>query len=51
MSTIAELLARKRQVLERLKEHRLGQHERTEPEHLLSKIDTALDLLQPWPKQ
>jgi hypothetical protein len=44
MTTIANLLARKRVLLERLQENP-GPNERGEIERLLGQIDTALDLL------
>jgi hypothetical protein len=44
MTTLAKLLARKRQLLERLQEDP-GQHERDEIERQLEEIDTALNLL------
>lgn len=44
MTTLAKLLARKQQLLERLQENP-GPHERDEIERLLAEIDTALDLL------
>jgi hypothetical protein len=45
MSTLANLLARKQQLLERL-EAGPGPNERVEIEGLLAQIDTALDLLE-----
>jgi hypothetical protein len=45
MSTLANLLARKQQLLERL-ETGPGPNERAEIEGLLAQIETALDLLQ-----
>jgi len=45
MTTIANLLARKQQLLERLQESNLGNYERAEIERLLAQIDTALELL------
>ena len=44
MTTLAKLLARKRQLLERLQEDP-GQHERDEIERQLQEIDMALNLL------
>ena len=44
MTTVANLLARKQLLLERLQENP-GQHERDEIERLLAQIDIALDLL------
>jgi hypothetical protein len=44
MTSIANLLARKQQLLERLHEGQ-GPHERDEIERLLAQIDTALNLL------
>jgi hypothetical protein len=44
MTTVANLLARKQQLLERLQENP-GPHERDEIERLLAQIDTALHLL------
>jgi hypothetical protein len=44
MTTAAKLLARKRQLLDRLQEGP-GPHERDEIERLLAEIDTALNLL------
>jgi hypothetical protein len=44
MTTLAKLLARKRQLLERLQEDP-GQHERDEIERQLEEIDTALSFL------
>ena len=44
MTTLAKLLARKQQLLERLQEDP-GQHERDEIERQLEEIDTALNLL------
>jgi hypothetical protein len=44
MTTVANLLARKQQLLERLQEDP-GPHERDEIERLLVQIDTALNLL------
>ena len=43
MTTVANLLARKQMLLERLENS--GPRERDEVEHLLRQIDTALDLL------
>jgi hypothetical protein len=45
MTTLANLLARKQQLLERLQENP-GPNERDEIERLLEQIDTALDLLE-----
>jgi uncharacterized protein Yka (UPF0111/DUF47 family) len=45
MTTLANLLARKQQLLERLQENP-GPNEREEIERLLEQIDTALDLLE-----
>jgi len=45
MTTLADLLARKQQLLERLQED-VGPNEREEIERLLQQIDTALDLLE-----
>jgi hypothetical protein len=45
MTTVANLLARKQQLLERLQENP-GPHERDEIERLLARIDTALDYLE-----
>jgi hypothetical protein len=44
MTTVAKLLARKQQLLERLQESP-GANERDEIERLLAQIDTALNLL------
>lgn len=44
MTTLAKLLARKQQLLERLKENP-GSHERDEIERQLEEIDTALNFL------
>jgi hypothetical protein len=44
LTTLAKLLARKQQLLERLQEDP-GQHERDEIERQLEEIDTALNLL------
>jgi hypothetical protein len=44
MTTLAKLLARRQQLLERLQEDP-GQHERDEIERQLEEIDTALNLL------
>jgi len=44
MTTVANLLARKQLLLERLQENP-GPHERDEIERLLAQIDTALGLL------
>ncbi len=44
MTTVANLLARKQMLLERLQENP-GPHERDEIECLLAQIDIALDLL------
>jgi hypothetical protein len=44
MTTVANLLARKQALLERLQENP-GEHERNEIERLVEQIDTALDLL------
>jgi hypothetical protein len=46
MTTVAKLLARKQQLLQRLQEDDLGPHERDEIERLLSEIDTALNSLE-----
>jgi len=43
MTTVAKLLARKQQLLQRLQEDDLGPHERDEIERLLSEIDKALN--------
>jgi hypothetical protein len=45
MTTVARLLARKQQLLERLQESP-GQHERDEIKRLLAEIDSALDSLE-----
>ena len=45
MATVAKLLARKRQLLDRLREDP-GPNERAEIERLLADIDAALDLLE-----
>jgi hypothetical protein len=45
MTTLANLLARKQKLLERLQENP-GPHERKEIEGLMAQIDTALDLLE-----
>jgi hypothetical protein len=45
MTTIANLLARKQQLLERLQETNLGEHERAEIKRLMAQVDTALGLL------
>ena len=45
MTTAANLLARKQQLLDRLQEGP-GPHERDEIERLLAHIDTALNLLE-----
>jgi hypothetical protein len=45
MTTVANLLARKQQLLERLQENP-GPNEREEIDRLLEQIDTALDLLE-----
>jgi uncharacterized protein Yka (UPF0111/DUF47 family) len=45
MTTLANLLARKQQLLERLQEDP-GPNEREEIERLLEQIDNALDLLE-----
>jgi hypothetical protein len=44
MTTVAKLLARKQQLLDRLQENP-GANERDEIERVLAQIDTALDLL------
>jgi hypothetical protein len=44
MTTVAKLLARKQQLLERLRENP-GPNERDEIERLLAQVDTALNLL------
>ncbi|MHC4053363.1 hypothetical protein [Bradyrhizobium sp. 25ACV] len=46
MSTVANLLARKQALLERL-ESGTGPNEREEIERLLAQIETALNLLEP----
>ena len=46
MTTLARLLARKQQLLERLQEE-LGPNEKGEVERLLQQVETALDLLTP----
>jgi predicted CopG family antitoxin len=48
MTTVARLLARKQQLLERLQED-TGSHEREEIERLLAEIDTALNALDEAP--
>ncbi|MEH2523105.1 MULTISPECIES: hypothetical protein [unclassified Bradyrhizobium] len=45
MTTLANLLARKQQLLERMQED-VGPNEREELERLLQQIDTALNLLE-----
>jgi hypothetical protein len=45
MTTLANLLARKQKLLERLQENP-GPNERDEIERLIAQIDTALDLLE-----
>jgi hypothetical protein len=45
MTTVAKLLARKQQLLDRLQEGP-GPHERDEIERLLAKIDSALDSVE-----
>jgi hypothetical protein len=45
MTTVANLLARKQQLIERLGDNP-GPNERQEIERLLGQIDTALDLLE-----
>jgi hypothetical protein len=45
MTTLANLLARKQQLLARMQED-LGPNEREEIERLLQQIDIALDLLE-----
>jgi len=45
MTTLANLLARKQKLLERLQENP-GPNERDEIERLIAQIDTALDLLK-----
>jgi uncharacterized protein Yka (UPF0111/DUF47 family) len=45
MKTVANLLAQKQQLLERLEDNP-GPNEREELERLLEQIDTALDLLE-----
>jgi hypothetical protein len=45
MTTVAKLLARKRQLLDRL-QHDPGPNERDEIERLLADIDATLDLLE-----
>ncbi|MCP3469688.1 hypothetical protein NLM33_05010 [Bradyrhizobium sp. CCGUVB1N3] len=45
MSTMANLLARKQSLLERLKEDP-GPHERDQIERLIEQVDTALNLLE-----
>jgi hypothetical protein len=44
---IVKLLTKKRQLVDRLQDAELRPDERAEHEAVLSKIDTALDLLQP----
>jgi hypothetical protein len=44
MTTLAKLLAQRRQLIERLQENP-GPEEREQIEHLLAKINKALDLL------
>jgi hypothetical protein len=46
MTTLARLLDRKQQLLERLQEE-LGSTEKGEVERLLRQVETALDLLTP----
>ena len=46
MTTVAKLLARKQQLLQRLQEDDLGPHERDEIERLLSEMDKALNSLE-----
>lgn len=48
MTTVAKLLARKQQLLERLQEEP-GVHERAELERLLAQIDAALEFLEEGP--
>ena len=48
MTTLAKLLARKQQLLERLQEDP-GQHERDEIERQLEEIDTALNFNEAGP--
>jgi hypothetical protein len=45
MTTVANLLARKQQLVERLQENP-GPHERAEIERLLAQVDAALDMLE-----
>ena len=45
MTTAANLLGRKQQLLERLHENDLGPHERDKIDRLIKEIDTALNLL------
>jgi hypothetical protein len=45
MTTLANLLARKQKLLERLQENP-GPNERDEIERLIAQIDSALDLLE-----
>jgi hypothetical protein len=45
MTTLANLLARKQKLLERLQENP-GDNERDEIERLIAQINTALDLLE-----
>jgi hypothetical protein len=45
MTTVANLLARKQQLLERLQENP-GPNERAEIERLLAQVDAALNLLE-----
>ncbi len=48
MTTVAKLLARKQQLLDRLQEEP-GVHERAELERLLAQIDAALEFLEEGP--
>ncbi|CCE05458.1 hypothetical protein BRAS3843_1380078 [Bradyrhizobium sp. STM 3843] len=50
MTTVAKLLARKQQLLDRLQEEP-GMHERAELERLLAQIDSALEFLEEGPNQ
>ncbi|MGJ4944017.1 hypothetical protein ACQR1W_25820 [Bradyrhizobium sp. HKCCYLS1011] len=50
MTTVAKLLARKTQLLDRLQEEP-GMHERAELERLLAQIDSALEFLEEGPNQ
>jgi hypothetical protein len=46
MTTLANLLAQKQQLTDRLQQENLGPQERKEIERLLDKIDTALSFLE-----